>query len=51
MRVDESTIMKTKSVLDQMIAERESKSGVKSVTESPEINKIVKDLRDKRFRK
>ena len=45
MKVDETTVAKTKAVLDKMIAER--KKNV-AVANTPEITKIFKDLYDKR---
>ena len=51
MKVDEnskfSKFFKTKSVLDNMIAERKKN---RTVSESPEINQIFKDLHNKRHR-
>ena len=45
MKVDESTISKTKAVLDQMISERQQRRPVEN---SPEITDIFKELWDKR---
>lgn len=48
MKVDESQIAKTKAVLDTMIAERQARSQAQVLGESPEINAIFKELRDRR---
>ena len=45
MKVDESTFAKTKAVLDEMIA---AKKKSVAITATPEIDKIFKDLYDKR---
>ncbi len=43
--VDQSTVDKTKSILDKMIAEKQKN---RPVAVSPEINQIFKELLDKR---
>ena len=48
MKVDESQIAKTKAVLDTMIAERQARSQVRPISESPEITAIFKDLWNRR---
>jgi hypothetical protein len=44
--VDQSTFEKTKALLDSMVADRQKKI---AVANTPEINKIFKDLTDRRF--
>lgn len=46
MKVDETTVSKTKAVLDEMIANRQKN---RPVATSPELNKIFRDLSDRRM--